>query len=79
MQKIEFIINGPEEKPCADLINDLARAAMGHFNVVPVKTYCGRAPVKSGLGELLVPDFMRCRAAEDRGKATGRKAVPRED
>ena len=73
MQKVEIILDGPEEEQCADLINDLARSAMGHFNVAPVKVYCGRAPVKKGFGELLVPEFMQCRTGAGRNKPHQRR------
>ncbi|NBK93043.1 hypothetical protein D5278_13820 [bacterium 1XD21-13] len=57
MQKVEILLDGPEAKKCAELINDLAHATMQHFNVAAVNIYCGRAPVKKGLGELRIPNF----------------------
>lgn len=76
MQKIEIVLNGPEEEQCVDFIRELARVAMQRFDIVPVRTYCGREPVKAGYGELLVPDFMQCRPLDGRQKPAGRKKVP---
>lgn len=57
MQKVEILLDGPEAKKCAELINDLAHVTMQHFNVAAVNIYCGRAPVKKGLGDLRIPNF----------------------
>ncbi len=57
MQKVEILLDGPEAKKCAELINDLAHVTMQHYNVTAVNIYCGRAPVKKGLGELRIPNF----------------------
>lgn len=70
MQKVEIVVSGTEEEQCVDFIRDLARVAMGRFDVVPVRTYCGKEPVKAGFGELLVPDFMQCRTAAGKGRAS---------
>lgn len=82
MQKVEIILNGPEEERCAELIRDLAHEAIQHYDVVPVRTYCGRDPARKGFGELLVPEFMRCgtaaASARKRPAGVGRKAVPHE-
>ncbi|MCM1304593.1 MAG: hypothetical protein NC305_13425 [Lachnospiraceae bacterium] len=59
MQKVEIILNGPEAEKCAAFIMDLAKVAMGRFDAVPVRTYCGKEPVKAGYGELLIQDFMQ--------------------
>lgn len=61
MQKIEIMLYGPEEKQCAELIGSLIKGTIKHFDVCQVMGYCGPAPAKRGYGELLVPDFMRCR------------------
>lgn len=66
MQKIEIVLNGPEEERCAALIESLADGAIEQFNVSKVRGYCGKAPLKKGNSELLVPDFM---------KANGRKRI----
>lgn len=58
MQKIEIILEGPDEVKCAELINDLANATMGHYKVSPVNIFCGRAPVKKGFAGLQIPAFM---------------------
>lgn len=55
MQKIEIILEGPDEVKCAELINDLANATMGHYKVSPVNIFCGRAPVKKGFAGLQIP------------------------
>ena len=57
MQKVEILLDGPEAKKCAEIINDLAHAAMQHYNVAAINIYCGHAPVKKGLGELRLPNF----------------------
>jgi hypothetical protein len=59
MQKVEILLNGPEEQKCAELINDLAHATMKHFDVAPVNIYCGQAPIKKGLEHLSIPCFMQ--------------------
>lgn len=63
MQKVEILLDGPEAKKCAELINDLAHVTMQHFNVAAVNIYCGRAPVKKGLGDLRIPGFFTRRDA----------------
>lgn len=64
MQKIEIVLTGPEAEPCGEMIMGLAREAMKHFNVVPVRNYFGQDPVKKGYGELLIPQFMGVRILE---------------
>ncbi|MDD3415509.1 MAG: hypothetical protein PHY47_16115 [Lachnospiraceae bacterium] len=64
MQKVEIIIEGPDEEKCAELINDLANATMKHYRVAPVNIFCGRAPVKKNFAGLQIPAFM-CKGAFD--------------
>lgn len=63
MQKVEILLDGPDAEKCAELINDLAYAAMQHYEVSAVNIYCGRAPVKKGLWELQIPGFLSRREA----------------
>ena len=69
MQKIEIILEGPDEVKCAELINDLANATMGHYKVSPVNIFCGRAPVKKGFEGLQIPAFMN-RHVENANEST---------
>ncbi|MCM1193929.1 MAG: hypothetical protein NC123_18900 [Butyrivibrio sp.] len=68
MQKVEIVLNGLEEEQCAELISCLISETIKHFDVSQVRGYCGPAPVKKGNGDLLVPDFMRCRQLKPDGK-----------
>ncbi len=58
MQKIEIILTGTHEEECAQMINDLAYVAMEYCKVTPLNIYCGVAPVKRGVGELKIPEFL---------------------
>ncbi len=58
MEKLEIILEGKDAKRCAELINDLAYQTMKHYDVEPVNVYCGHAPVKKGISELLPPMFI---------------------
>lgn len=58
MQKVEILLEGPDEEACAGLINDLAYAATRHYRVSVGNVYCGRAPVKRGFADLQVPGFL---------------------
>ncbi len=58
MQKVEILLEGPDEEACAGLINDLAYAVTQRYRVNVGNVYCGRAPVKRGFADLQVPGFM---------------------
>lgn len=58
MQKVEILLEGPDEEACAGLINDLAYVVTQHYQVRVGNVYCGRAPVKRGFADLQVPGFM---------------------
>lgn len=67
MQKVEIILNGPEDEKCAELLAGLARETMKGFDVVPVKVYYGQNPARKGYGDLLVPEFMQGSRLRQRG------------
>ena len=58
MQKVEILLEGPDEETCAGLINDLAYTVTQRYRVNVGNVYCGRAPVKRGFADLQVPGFM---------------------
>lgn len=72
MQKIEIILEGAEAEECAKLINDLATAAIKHYDVVTTNIYCGHAALKKGFSELQPPEFM-VQTATTKEKPLGKK------
>lgn len=67
MQKVEILLEGPDEEACAGLINDLAYVVTQHYQVSVGNVYCGRAPVKRGFADLQVPGFMNRFLGRDAG------------
>ena len=54
MQKVEFLLDGPDEEGCAELIRDLGYAAVQHYDVDIANIYCGHAPRKKNYESLQV-------------------------
>lgn len=73
MQKIEITLSGLEEERCAALIERLADETISKFDVSKIQGYCGKAPVRKGNSELLVPEFMKCRRSDKKRSWFARK------
>ncbi len=58
MQKVEIVLNGDQAEECADLIMRLANETIKYFDVQMTSSYCGKAAVKKGFADLIVPAWV---------------------
>ncbi len=49
MQKVEILLEGPDEEACAGLINDLAYVVTQHYQVSVGNVYCGTGSREEGI------------------------------